>query len=283
MLELARFRQRPPAELLVQVMTAEGIAVQLEAEQHEAEQHEAVLYLLSPEQFQQARTLLDEFIAAPNAPRFQQLAWQHSEPVALGRSSPIFSGAWIASMPPLTRTVFFTCIAIFLTPWLIGPAVYDALSFPAELAQLGSQPWRLVTPALLHLSVLHVVFNLLWWLELGRIIERFQSGLRLLVVTLISAALSDVAQFLDTGPAFGGLSGVVYALLGYLWIFGKVCPQAGYGLRREVVIMMLIWLLVCMTGVVGNIANTAHVVGLLSGCGMGAMAGLWQRKNVYRQ
>ncbi len=278
MLELARFGQPQPAQVLSQVMAADGIAVRVAAEQHDH-----VLYLLAPEQYQQARALLDEFIATPNAPRFQQQAWQHSEPVAISGQRPLLTGRWWRSIPPLTRLVFVACAAIFLSPFLVGPQVYDALSFPSALSQLPAQPWRLITPALLHLGVLHIIFNLLWWLELGRIIERFQSGQRLLLVTLVSAALSNVAQFLDTGPLFGGLSGVVYALLGYLWIFGRVCPQAGYGLRREVVMMMLAWLVICMTGLVGNIANTAHVVGLLSGCAMGAMAGLWQRKNLYRQ
>lgn len=278
MLELARFRDPQPARLLVHALTQEGIAVRLAAEQGEH-----ALYLQAPEQFQQARTLLEEFLAAPDAPRFRALAWQHSEPVAMRSETPLFTGRWWRSLPPLTRLVFVACVAVFVSPWLVGSQVYLALAFPPELSGLAQQPWRLLTPALLHLGALHIIFNLMWWLDLGRTIERFQSGQRLLLVTVVSAALSNTAQFLMTGPGFGGLSGVVYALLGYLWVFGRVCPQAGYGLRREVVIMMLVWLLVCMTGLVGNIANTAHVVGLLSGCAMGGLAGLWQRKHLSRQ
>jgi len=33
--------------------------------------------------------------------------------------------------------------------------------------------------------------------------------------------------------------------------------------------MMLFWLLICFTGRVGNIANAAHVVGLLAGIALG--------------
>ena len=278
MLELVRFSQRQPALLLAQALVAEGIDARVTEEQQQQ-----VLYLLAPEQYAQARALLDEFLAAPNSPRFQELAWQGSEPVQGVSQPPLFTGNWWRSLPPLTRLVFVACVAIFATPWLMGPQVYTALSFPAQLSELTSQPWRLLTPALLHLSVLHIVFNMLWWLDLGRAIERMHSGRLLLAVTVISAAVSNTAQFLHTGPAFGGLSGVVYALLGYLWIFGRVCPEAGFGLRKEIVIMMLVWLVVCMTGMVGPIANTAHVTGLLSGCVMGALVGLWQRKNLYGQ
>ena len=274
MIELARFRDPHPARLLQQVLAAEGIAAQVRTLNDEA-----LLLIEQPEQFAQARSLLDAFLADPNAARFQHHAWQMSEPLASnGAAPPMFTGQWWRTLGPVVKVVFVACVAIFLTPWFIGPQVYDALMFAPSLSALASEPWRLFGPALLHLSVLHIVFNMLWWLDLGRVIERFQSSFQLLWVTLASAAISNVAQFLDTGPNFGGLSGVVYALLGYLWLYGKVNPAAGYGLRREIVIMMLAWLVICMTGLVGPVANTAHVAGLLSGCLFGALTGWWRRQ-----
>lgn len=274
MIELARFRDPHPARLLQQVLAADGIAAQVRM-LHD----EALLVLENAEQFEQARSLMDAFLADPGAARFQHHAWQMSEPLASnGATPPMFTGQWWRSLGPVVKVVFVACVLVFLTRWFIGPQVYNALMFAPSLPALASEPWRLFGPALLHGNELHIIFNLLWWLELGRVIERFQSSFQLLWVTLASAAISNLAQFLVAGPYFGGLSGVVYALLGYLWLYGKVNPAAGYGLRREIVIMMLAWLVICMTGLVGSIANTAHVAGLLSGCLFGAVTGWWRRQ-----
>ena len=143
--------------------------------------------------------------------------------------------------------------------------LYRAFLFPEELAFLPYQPWRLFTPALLHFSVLHITFNLIWWLDLGGQVERKQSPLRLLVLFLVVAGVSNVAQFLATGPLFGGLSGVVYGLLGYVWVQGRLRPEAGLAIPNPVVVLMLGWLVLCWTGLLGPVANMAHLAGLVTG------------------
>ena len=130
---------------------------------------------------------------------------------------------------------------------------------------------------LLRLSILHIIFNLLWWADLGRLIERHQSSAQLLLVTLVTAGISNVAQFLHSGPLFGGLSGVVYGLLGYLWIYGRLNPGAGYALRREIVLFMLAWMVICFVGLSSVVANAAHLAGLVSGCLLGGIFGLMAR------
>ncbi|MBQ0752739.1 MAG: rhomboid family intramembrane serine protease [Gammaproteobacteria bacterium] len=278
MQELVRFKQAQPAHLLVQVMAQQGIRAEVEETTDGA-----ILRVSDADQFDLARTVLEEFLANPAAPRFQQSAWQVSEPVALGAQPGMFTGDWWRSIGPMVKIVFVVCAVVFLSQWFVGGLFYNALSFPQSLAELSTQPWRLFTPALMHLTALHIIFNLLWWVDLGRIVERFQSSWQLLWLTLATAAASNLAQFYASGPGFGGLSGVVYGLLGYLWLYGKTNPGAGYGLRKEVVILMVAWLFICMTGFVGNIANTAHVVGLLSGCAIGAVTGLMRRGRTLEQ
>ena len=53
------------------------------------------------------------------------------------------------------------------------------------------------------------------------------------------------------------MSGVVYALAGFVWICGKYNPASGLYLNRQSVIILLVWLVVCFTGVLGAIANAA--------------------------
>lgn len=161
----------------------------------------------------------------------------------------------------------------------------DYLYFvPLQESLQAGQWWRLLTPMLIHFGWLHLTMNTLWYWELGRRIEALQGGLVLLALTLLFGLVSNLAQYLVGGSAlFGGLSGVLYGLLGHCWIYHKLAPSAAYRLPPGVVVMMLVWLLVCLSGLVtvlglGTIANAAHVGGLLAGCLTGAVGGAWARR-----
>jgi GlpG protein len=140
-----------------------------------------------------------------------------------------------------------------------------------SLSEIRSgQVWRLVTPIFIHYGVLHLVFNMWWLWDLGRIIEGRLGSLFLGAMVLATALLSNLAEFYWSGPSFGGMSGVVYALFGYLWIRGLLDSGWGLRLNSQIVLIMLAWLGLCMTGMLGSIANAAHVVGLLAGMGAAA-------------
>lgn len=150
-------------------------------------------------------------------------------------------------------------------------------------AVMSGEVWRLVTPILMHFGLMHIVFNMMWLNQLGSLIESRMGLYKFVVMVLVIAVISNLCQYwgLDAfretpvlgnlagmfrgGPTFGGMSGVVYGLLGYLWMKSKYQPFEGVVLRRDTVILMLIWLVLCMTGMLGPIANTAHLVGLLVG------------------
>jgi len=148
----------------------------------------------------------------------------------------------------------------------------------------AGQWWRLLTPMLIHFGWLHLAMNAMWYWELGRRIEYRQGGPMLLGLSLGFGLVSNVAQYLASGPSlFGGLSGGLYGLLGHCWIFQWLAPTPAYRLPKGVVGMMLIWLLVCLSGVIdllgfGSIANGAHVGGLLAGCLSGLLGGLLARR-----
>ncbi|WP_433735668.1 rhomboid family intramembrane serine protease [Pseudomonas putida] len=150
----------------------------------------------------------------------------------------------------------------------------------------AGQWWRLVTPMLVHFGILHLAMNGMWYWELGRRIESRQGTINLIGLTLLFSLASNYVQYLYTGPSlFGGLSGVLYGLLGHCWIFQLLAPNAAYRLPRGVLAMMLIWLVVCMSGLIsaigfGEIANAAHVSGLLVGCLTGLLGGLYNRRKL---
>ncbi|MGF6330323.1 GlpG protein [Pseudomonas sp. BS3782 TE3695] len=150
----------------------------------------------------------------------------------------------------------------------------------------AGQWWRLITPMLIHFGILHLAMNAMWYWELGRRIESRQGSINLIGLTLLFSLVSNYVQFLFSGPSlFGGLSGVLYGLLGHCWIFQLLSPNPAYRLPRGVLVMMLVWLLVCLSGLIsmigfGQIANAAHVSGLLIGCFTGLLGGLYNRRKL---
>jgi GlpG protein len=84
------------------------------------------------------------------------------------------------------------------------------------------------------------------------------------------AMISNIAEYAYTAnPVFGGMSGVVYGLFGYVWMKVQFDPRSGFVLDPVTVVVMIGWLFLCMTGYLGNIANAAHVAGLLAGMAFG--------------
>lgn len=127
------------------------------------------------------------------------------------------------------------------------------------------EPWRLVTPVLVHFGLIHILFNMLWMRDLGRIIESTHGARYLGTFVVVCAVISNIAQYeIGQKPLFAGMSGVVYGLLGLVWLRGRLDPWIGYGLSGGTMQFMLIWFAL---GFVGNfgIANWCHLFGLLVG------------------
>lgn len=137
--------------------------------------------------------------------------------------------------------------------------------------------WRLFSPALLHFSVLHIVFNTLWVWDIGRKIERPLGSLWLTIGILVIAISSNVLQYHISGyPVFGGLSGVVYGLIGFAWLLPLLKPSWPRLISKPMMIFFMVWLGVGYTSLpeslgLGSIANTAHTIGLLAGLCLGLL------------
>jgi GlpG protein len=140
------------------------------------------------------------------------------------------------------------------------------------------QVWRLVTPIFLHFGLVHLLFNMVWLRQLGGAIEERRGSWRYLLLILVLAVSSNVAQYFLGGiswqsgrlvnhpnPLSGGMSGVIYGLFGYVWMKMRYEPSLGLSFTPTTVFWMIAWLFLCMTGAIGSIANTAHVTGLLMG------------------
>ncbi|MFE8071921.1 rhomboid family intramembrane serine protease [Marinobacteraceae bacterium S3BR75-40.1] len=197
-----------------------------------------------------------------------------------------YSSHWQAH-PKQAPFVFATLVVAALIAWFTGfgrqgpmqwllfvdPTQWElgsmAARWDAWLATMGAgQWWRVLTPDLLHFSVSHLLFNgvMLWFL--GSQIEVREKWGRFLGLLLVSSLTANLTQYLITGPLFGGLSGVVYGALGYVWLsqqFGRrfVMPPA-------LMTVAMVWVVLGLTPLpealgIGRMANGAHLGGLLGG------------------
>jgi len=139
-------------------------------------------------------------------------------------------------------------------------------------ALLTWQAWRWFTPMFLHMSVLHLLFNLWWLKDLGSALEQKLGKWPFLALVLAISVPANIAQYLLVGPLFGGMSGVVYGLLAYIWIRGRLDPFCGLHLDSATVMIMGAWFVLCLVGIIPNAANTVHAVGLVMGLAFGALA-----------
>ena len=125
------------------------------------------------------------------------------------------------------------------------------------------QVWRLVTPIFVHGDFFHLLFNMMWLHYLGGQYEHIRGSLRFLWFALGAALASVLAlTFVDPGQGGGGMSGVNYALFGYIWMRWKFAPEDGFHLTQFTVILMVVWFFLCFTPAVSNVANYAHAFGL---------------------
>jgi GlpG protein len=179
----------------------------------------------------------------------------------------------IKSLPrgDTTFIILMGCVFIYLFSFSqIGVPLYDTLFFGKVDSSpfyeiMRGQIWRLVTPIFLHMSFMHILFNMLWFKDLGYLIEfNFKKNFLILFV-LGTGFFSNLCQYLVSGPQFGGMSGVLYAMLGFIWVYKKLSSDFEFSIPRPDMGIMIGWYLLCLTGLLGPIANTAHGAGLVSG------------------
>ncbi|MGA2498113.1 MAG: rhomboid family intramembrane serine protease [Tepidisphaeraceae bacterium] len=163
-----------------------------------------------------------------------------------------------------TMAVLAVSAAVFIAE-LTDTNVAMLQVFPWRLGQ--GEVWRLLTSTLLHGSILHFLFNMVLFYRFSRAIERWLGPWLAMGVYVFVAVGAGAPQAVFSGDTAIGASGVVYGLFGMLWVCRRRYDIAAETVTPHVVQFLLAWLGICvvlnMFG--GNIANVAHVFGLLFG------------------
>ncbi|GFD93603.1 rhomboid family intramembrane serine protease GlpG [Alteromonas sp. KUL156] len=282
---LIAFNQQSPAHLLANYLTSQNISASVVQDEKEF-----VVVLDDAVHLDRAKRIAEDFLTNPTHPKYQQAAWDSGKNVQLAPSGSGFSMGNIiedAIKAPFTSIVFLLCVAVYVLSLLglFAPIAQHLLMQPFSVLSENHEWWRLLGPAFIHFSALHIIFNLLWWGMLGARIERTLGVSMLLIVFLVSAAISNAAQALFSEPVqanlylFGGLSGVVYAVMGFVWWLGWLRPSWGLSLPNSIVGFMLVWLVLGYADILWvNMANAAHTAGLISGCLLAAALSLGAKK-----
>ena len=262
---LVTFTQEPIARLLVNYLQSQDIHVE-----YCFQQNQHTVQLIDVSQEARAAVIIEAFIAHPQDKKYQQAAWQSGQSVELTNKATFSTEKIKLELlnAPFTAGILIICLVLYALANVGVTQPYGFLKIqpPSSLYE-NFQWWRILGPALIHFSFLHIAFNLMWWWMLGKQIESKFGLSSLLALFVFSAVLSNIGQLLVSGPNFGGLSGVVYALVGCVWWLGWLRPSWGIGLPKAMIAFLLVWLVIGYADLLWvSMANTAHTVGLLSGC-----------------
>ncbi|GIU14869.1 MULTISPECIES: rhomboid family intramembrane serine protease GlpG [unclassified Shewanella] len=266
MIEIGRLPNSRAAQALIDYL--KGLKIDCELVPTE---HGVALMIHDEKHFDRAQREFQSFINNPYDEKYLAASWDNGDThTKLDYGSPSLQlvSQFITGAGPLTLLVFFVCVAIYAAMNLgFANPIFEHLSFfgatsPASLSEF----WRIFTPSLLHFSAMHIIFNLLWWWYLGGKIENKLGFTPLFILLIVGGTLPNILQYYMAGPGFGGLSGVVYAVVGYTWVMGVKRPESGIGLPPAYIGFMLLWLVFGFTDMFGlSIANGAHLGGLLVG------------------
>jgi GlpG protein len=292
MREIASFPEEKAAKLFADVLCSRNI----DTEVSRSREGTFVVWVLEERHVEASRAAWAAFDANPGAPEHTAAAGcvekkNRKEEVEQRRSRHEIinvRSTWSAASggrPRLTLALIGLSIAVTLMTSFghrVDLASYIEIGGREELligqpfaAVLHGQVWRLVTPIFLHFDFFHILFNMWWLFDLGTVIETRIGTPRFALLILISAAVSNAAQYWYLpSPNFGGMSGVLYALFGYVWARSKLDRTFGLALPPSTAVILLGWLLLGFTGVFGNVANGTHLAGLVVGCAIGAVASI---------
>ena len=169
-------------------------------------------------------------------------------------------GSLISVIEPLTYTKI-----------IISNQGYASLLDANKTFLEDNEWWRIITPIFIHFSFAHLAFNCLWIYILGEKIENTDGSLVFIILVTFSAILSNSFQYFWTESSlFGGLSGVIYGLIGFCMILEFESSYDRYQLPPGLYMFMLVWLVMGFVGILdlfgfGSVANFAHLGGLISG------------------
>ncbi|MCW5874628.1 MAG: rhomboid family intramembrane serine protease [Anaerolineales bacterium] len=151
--------------------------------------------------------------------------------------------------------------SFFLSPDL--PACFGMKVNPLIVQ---GQWWRLITPILLHASLVHIAFNMYALYALGPELERMFGHFSFFALYLVSGFAGNVLSFVMSDAASLGASSAVFGLLAAHAVFAYR-NQRVFGQRAQAVMRSILQIAAInfIIGLSPGIDNWGHFGGLLGG------------------
>ena len=210
-------------------------------------------------------------------------------------------GAYATYTGYVTIGVIGICIGLYgVDAFLSGGATLQGGLFGGAVGPIGEQNlinaysvaqgewWRIFTSAFIHLTPIHLAFNMYVLYLYGQIAERMYGRIEFAAIYLLCAAGGSVLTILvDPDQSAAGASGAIFGVVGLLFVVSRRHHAVLGGQARTMVAGIgsyLIFLLV-FTFIVPNISWTGHLGGLIVGAMLGfflpptgveTMGGMWR-------
>jgi len=166
----------------------------------------------------------------------------------------------------LISLILFT--GINLQGNLDTPESYRKWGAPLAPEIFNGAYWGLITSNFVHVEIWHIAFNLYWLWIFGKKVE-FETKKPFYVLFILSSALvSSLAQLAFSETTGIGLSGIGYALFGFLFVKSKTADAYKNYLDKRTVGLFLFWLVLCVilsATDIWEVGNAAHIGGMLWG------------------
>src|SRR5688572_5919371 len=220
-----------------------------------------------------------------------RIGWLSKELGDAGTARRAFSRSRTGVMPQpvVTWALLAATIGIGISMFLLDQydLWFDLFALDKAAVQDGEY-WRLVSPVLVHGSILHLAFNMYALWIIGPTVETLYGSPRFLGIYLACAAAGSAASYLFSAAPFSvGASGAIFGLFGVLLVADRVHKPALTRNARN--LTMQIGALIAINLVIGftipGIDNAAHIGGLLAGAWLGfvlvprgaALSSYWTR------
>ncbi|AIN63102.1 rhomboid family intramembrane serine protease GlpG [Providencia stuartii] len=275
MIHVVSFTNPRMAQAFVDYMASQHIELKVHPV---PEQQQIELWLQDEQYLAKVQQELNLFLQDPSTPRYTEASWKiGNTQTAFKYRNTLTLANLKAQSGPLTIAVILICAGVYF--WLAITQHLDVLRYlawPREGQQF--ELWRWFSPAFVQFSLSQLIFNLvLWWYLASQVERRLGSG-KLLTIFLVSALFCNWGQSLYSASNFGGLSGVVYALISYVWLMGERQPEKEVSAPRGLIILVVVWLVLGNLEILGpDIANASHISGLI----IGLLMGIWDNRHTF--
>jgi rhomboid protease GluP len=203
-----------------------------------------------------------------------QEAYHHTAPPQSGRMTRTSS-----SKPALTFTIMGITILVYLLQEISG-FLFNGIDIPASLGMkvntliVQGEYWRLITPVLLHGSILHIAFNMYALYIFGPGLERHFGRWRFLTLYILSGFAGNVFSFVFSSANSLGSSTAVFGLIAAQGVFLFQNQDLFPGMARAAITQIAtIAAINLIIGMNPGIDNWGHIGGLIGGLLFTWMAG----------